>query len=414
MWIRKKILIQEIIRKENGKMSENVNITLHSDVLSMLHRLEAQGYEAYAVGGFVRDALLGRTAGDCDVTTNALPEEIKSVFKDERTVDTGIKHGTVTVIYNGEPYEVTTYRIDGEYADNRHPDEVSFTASLREDLARRDFTVNAMAYSDTRGLVDAFGGRGDIDSRLIRAVGNPTARFTEDALRILRAIRFASVLDFSVHPDTSAAIFSEAHRLQSVSAERILVEMRKLFGGIAAHRVLSEYREIVADILGISDMRLPSEEAFSLMNATERMLSVFFLSSASPSEAFSSAMHGLRSDRVTERLGAATLSAMSEIADGEGVYSAVIDYGIEVVRDAARLRTLLLGDTSARETLCRIEEDGRPTSLKELAVDGAMLVLLGYSGTKVGEALRASLLAALRGEIDNDRREILSYIKYLQ
>ena len=146
----------------------NVNITLHKDVIEILDRLERAGFEAYAVGGYVRDALLLKEAGDCDITTSALPEETKKVFDSERTVDTGIKHGTVTLIYNGVPYEITTYRVDGDYADNRHPDRVSFTATLREDLARRDFTVNAMAYSEVRGLVDIFGGREDLAAGIIR------------------------------------------------------------------------------------------------------------------------------------------------------------------------------------------------------------------------------------------------------
>ena len=204
-------------------MSQNVNITLHSNVSDILRRLEDAGYEAYAVGGYVRDSLMGRTAGDCDVTTSALPGDTKAVFSDFRTIDTGIKHGTVTVLYGGEPYEITTYRVDGEYADSRHPDSVSFIASLEEDLARRDFTVNAMAYSEGRGLVDLFSGRKDLAHRVIRAVGNPEKRFTEDAIRMLRALRFASVLDFEIEPATRTAIFSLWQRIASVSPERILV-----------------------------------------------------------------------------------------------------------------------------------------------------------------------------------------------
>ena len=175
----------------------NVNITLHKDIADILERLERAGFEAYAVGGYVRDALLLKEAGDCDITTSALPEQTKQVFDGERTVDTGIKHGTVTLIYNGVPYEITTYRVDGDYADNRHPDRVSFTASLREDLARRDFTVNAMAYSEARGLVDVFGGREDLAAGIIRAVGEIKLSIVVVCFVISKALKLSSSKIFS-------------------------------------------------------------------------------------------------------------------------------------------------------------------------------------------------------------------------
>ena len=164
------------------------------DVLYIIERLGASGFSAHVVGGSVRDSLIGRSLGDFDITMNATPDETKAVFEGCKTVDTGIKHGTVTLVLGGIPYEITTYRVDGDYKDNRHPDSVRFTDRLEEDLARRDFTVNAMAYSPDAGLSDPFGGREDAARKLIRAVGDPRVRFDEDALRILRALRFASVL----------------------------------------------------------------------------------------------------------------------------------------------------------------------------------------------------------------------------
>ena len=192
----------------------------------IIDQLNTNGFEAYVVGGCVRDSLLGRTPEDWDITTSAKPEQIKEIFK--RTVDTGIQHGTVTVLVEHEGYEVTTYRIDGEYEDGRHPKSVEFTGNLSEDLKRRDFTINAMAYSDREGLVDAFGGVKDLQNRTIRCVGNAMDRFTEDALRILRAIRFSAQLGFELEEETRAAIAVIAPNMAKVSKERIQVELTKL------------------------------------------------------------------------------------------------------------------------------------------------------------------------------------------
>ncbi len=188
--------------------------------------LTEAGFEAYVVGGCVRDAILGRTAADWDITTNARPEQVKALFP--RTLDTGLQHGTVTVMQGKEGFEVTTYRIDGEYLDGRHPDKVIFTPSLLEDLKRRDFTVNAMAYNQKDGLVDAFDGLGDLKRGRIRCVGDPRERFTEDALRILRAVRFSAQLDFTIEEKTKEALSEFAPNLRKVSAERIQTELVKL------------------------------------------------------------------------------------------------------------------------------------------------------------------------------------------
>ena len=201
-------------------------IQLPEDVKSILHILQDAGYEAYAVGGCIRDSLLGRTPDDWDITTSARPEETKALFG--KTIDTGIQHGTVTVMRHGRGYEVTTYRVDGEYEDGRHPKEVTFTASLEEDLKRRDFTVNAMAYNEEDGLVDLFGGRQDLERKIIRCVGEANERFEEDALRIMRAVRFSAQLGFTIEERTKEAIRGHADRLRQVSAERIQMELTKL------------------------------------------------------------------------------------------------------------------------------------------------------------------------------------------
>ena len=203
-----------------------IEIRLPDKVKYIIDRIEAAGYEAYAVGGCIRDSVIGRVPDDWDITSSASPWQVKALFK--RTIDTGIRHGTVTVMLEKEGFEVTTYRIDGEYEDGRRPKEVTFTSSLEEDLKRRDFTVNAMAYNSQKGLVDLFGGAEDIQKGVIRCVGNPEERFQEDALRMMRAVRFSAQLGYSIETGTAAAVRKMAGNLQKISAERIRTELVKL------------------------------------------------------------------------------------------------------------------------------------------------------------------------------------------
>ena len=203
-----------------------MKIELPGKVKYIIDTLICAGYEAYAVGGCIRDSILGRVPGDWDITTSASPLQVKQLFP--KTVDTGILHGTVTVLEGGEGFEVTTYRIDGEYEDQRHPCEVTFTSDLLEDLKRRDFTVNAMAYNEAQGLIDEFGGIEDLKNQVIRCVGEPAHRFTEDALRMMRAVRFAAQLGFTIEKHTKMAISQLAPDLGKISAERIQAELVKL------------------------------------------------------------------------------------------------------------------------------------------------------------------------------------------
>lgn len=226
-----------------------MQIKLPENVKKIIEKLESAGFEAYAVGGCVRDSLLGRVPNDWDITTSAKPLETKALFK--RTFDTGIKHGTISVLLDKEIYEVTTYRIDGEYEDARHPKEVTFTANLSEDLLRRDFTINAMAYNPKKGLVDLYGGVEDLNNKIIRCVGNPYDRFSEDALRIMRAVRFASQLDYSIEENTKRAIKELAPTLEKISAERIQTELIKMM--TSDH---PEYIEMAYE-LGITKIFLP-------------------------------------------------------------------------------------------------------------------------------------------------------------
>lgn len=226
-----------------------MNIQLPEKVQQIIKTLQSHGYEAYAVGGCVRDSLLGRTPGDWDITTSALPEETKALF--DKTFDTGIEHGTITVLMGKEGFEVTTYRIDGKYEDSRHPSEVTFTRCLSEDLLRRDFTINAMAYNDEDGIVDLFDGMADLEKKVIRCVGNAEARFGEDALRIMRAVRFSAQLGFEIEEQTQAAIRKLAFSLKNISAERIQVELIKLLTSPHPEQIRLAYE------LGITEVMLP-------------------------------------------------------------------------------------------------------------------------------------------------------------
>ncbi|MBR5533460.1 MAG: tRNA nucleotidyltransferase, partial [Ruminiclostridium sp.] len=222
---------------------------MSSQAALALELLRVAGHEAWIVGGCVRDHLLGITPKDYDITTSALPEETKAVFSGFSVIETGIRHGTVTVMMEGEPLEITTYRVDGGYTDARHPDQVTFTRSLREDAARRDFTMNAMAYAPGEGIQDFFGGQADVQAGIIRAVGDPAVRFQEDALRILRGIRFAAVLGFALEPETEQAARQYAPLLQKVSAERIAQELGKLLCGKYAGRILATYPDILGQFI---------------------------------------------------------------------------------------------------------------------------------------------------------------------
>ena len=251
-----------------------LDITLPIPVARALSVLEACGYEGFIVGGCVRDCLLGRTPNDWDITTNATPEQMKFCFADFRVIETGIRHGTLTVIVDGMQLEITTYRNDGEYLDNRHPVQVTFSEKIEDDLSRRDFTVNAMAYHPARGMVDLFGGREDLQTQTIRAVGDAKTRFEEDGLRILRAIRFASVLDFEIESDTAKAVHDCKHLLSGIAAERIREEFCKLICGFGAVRILREYIDVVS-------VSCPNLHDVSALSKTQNITAMMFLNTRS-------------------------------------------------------------------------------------------------------------------------------------
>ena len=395
-------------------MSEFV-MELPQHVEFILGKMKESGFVAHVVGGSVRDAVIGRECGDFDITTNALPEETEAVFRDYRIIETGIKHGTVSVILDGEQYEITTYRVDGDYKDNRHPESVTFTARLEEDLMRRDFTVNAMAYNPDTGLTDPFGGKRDGKDKLIRAVGDPYKRFDEDALRILRALRFASVLGFRIEEKTAQAVRERAHLLSSISKERIYTELKKLVMGVDATKILTEYADVLAPSLGgIVIKNLPKKELFDTADVHTRFSSLYLLNSPDPREVSYFALTGLKTDKLMR----------SRVADAIEIYGSVTfrdvrttlahfaDYGVQTSLDTLSLGILTERFTEREAQTCSDAlSSAIPYTVSQLAVRGGDVSALGFKGEKIGDALKSLLYAVIEGKVENERDALLAYLK---
>jgi len=387
----------------------------------IIKKIREHGFEAFAVGGCVRDTLLGRTPGDWDITTSARPEEVKAIFG--KTVDTGLKHGTVTIIKNHAGYEVTTYRIDGEYHDGRHPDSVEFTASLSEDLKRRDFTINAMAYSHETGIVDEFDGMGDLEHKTVRCVGLAEDRFTEDALRILRAIRFSAQLGFTIEDATYRAITKIAPNLKKVSKERIQTELTKLLLSDFPDRicmveetgispwVTKDFPEVFKREreIGEADMA----QRFAALAELPKEKSVRwagFLRHMEP-ETVGKILKDLKLDNETINNGKAMAAAFRtplspEKREIRRFLSRMTPYQFE---GALRLKELdgEKGIPEIRRLWQEIAEDGDCVSLKTLAVSGNDLIAAGIKpGKDVGEALK-TLLELVLDDPSMNKKEIL-------
>ena len=426
----------------------------------VLTALEGAGYEAWCVGGCVRDTLLGRHPGDWDVTTNALPEETMAVFG-ERAFPTGLQHGTVTVRVAHQTVEITTYRVDGEYHDHRRPDRVTFTRSLEEDLARRDFTVNAMALDLRGNLRDPFGGRKDLERGVLRCVGDPDRRFEEDALRILRGLRFAAVLGFSVDPATGVSIHRHGELLRDIAAERIQVELFKLLCGGHAAEVLREY----VDVTGVFWPELLPMVGFDQRNrhhcydVWEHTLHALEAVPADPVLRCTMLLHDIGKPAcfTVDEKGSGHFYGHPEVsrdlADGmlrrlkcgtafrETVVRLVAWHDRDISRTERGLRRALraLGEEDLRRLIAvkradnlaqapefrdtQAEIDRAETimekllaenacvSLKQLAVNGRDLMELGLSGPTVGQTLSALLDRVVDGELPNERSALLEWIR---
>ena len=381
----------------------------------VLDRLHGAGYQAYVVGGCVRDTLLGKSPKDWDICTNALPHEMQRVFADCHVIETGLQHGTLTVMHKHEPFEVTTFRVDGEYTDHRHPDEVVFVSDVREDLSRRDFTVNAMAWSAETGVVDAFGGQEDLQRQLIRCVGEPEKRFDEDALRIMRALRFASVYGFAIDPATDAAIHALAHTLVGVAAERIRVELAKLLCGEGAGDILRAYPDVLQVImpqLACVDW-LATVAAVEKAPATEILRLTMLLHQLSPDEA-KAVLVSLKQDNFTRDrvLLLVTHHAYDIRPTRHSMLTALSLLGVEVVRQLLIVRQAKgVDDDELSAVLEAVLADGICYTVKDMAVGGRDLMALGAKGKAVGECLSHLLSQLIAEKLPNDRDALLEEAK---
>ena len=404
-----------------------VRIALPKDVKHIIDVLMENGYEAYAVGGCVRDSILGRVPGDWDITTSALPMQVKGLFR--RTVDTGIQHGTVTVMLGRNGYEVTTYRIDGKYEDSRHPESVEFTPKLEEDLKRRDFTINAMAYNDEHGIVDIFDGVGDLQRKIIRCVGNAHDRFDEDALRILRAVRFSAQLGFGIEENTARAAKELAVNLKRISSERIHTEFNKMLK--SPH---PDYFS-VADAIGIMEIVLPEYHVMSAEDKAfvgalakecacqlpERYAAMLFMSGGyseeDPADTAKRVLKRLKLDNDTINTASMLLRfGMLEITDDESRIRHIIyetgDKNILRILDFRAAYEKCIGnditDVRRMYDICNmIFERGDCVSLKNLAITGKELIAMGVpAGRQMGEILNSLLMLVLDNPQLNDREQL--------
>lgn len=394
---------------------QKFDMTLPVGVEFIIDTLWANGFSAHVVGGAVRDSLLGRELGDFDITTDASPEQTKRIFSEFKTVDTGIKHGTVTVVIDHIPYEVTTYRIDGDYKDKRHPDSVTFTSELAEDLKRRDFTVNAMCYNSRDGLTDLFGGTDDAKAGMIRAVGDPYVRFSEDALRILRALRFAAVLDFDIEERTAEAAYELRESLKEVSGERIYAELKKLISGMAASRVIREYAPVLSVVMGgITVDSYPADSELYGFDLLTRLAAVFLLNSDAPVTDALRVLSALRTDNLTRSYTEKVLSAYDNVtfeSRKDTVY-ALFRHGEQVVSGVLKLGILVGRFTQKERNLfAEVIADAPAYRIADLKIGGRELLAMGYKGADVGAALERLLVAVIEGDCENIPESLIGFLK---
>lgn len=428
-----------------------------------IEKLNNAGYEGYLVGGCVRDLIMGNAPHDFDITTNALPEQTKQIFDGFTVIPTGEKHGTVTVLIEGVPLEITTYRIDESYSDNRRPDKVTFTSCLENDLKRRDFTMNAMAMDVNGKITDLFGGKEDIEKRIIKCVGDAEKRFEEDALRILRALRFSSGLGFSIDESTSDAIHKQKCLLKNISAERLNAEFKGIVCGKNAENVLRSYRDVIAvfipEILPCFDFQQHTRyhkydvwehiihAVGSSVNREKVRIALFFHDIAKPecykpdekgvghfkghplasAEKTHNIMTRLRFSKRFVRDVTALISHHSDELNSRSELRRLIgEIGAENVLD---LLDVQRADTLAKNDFCRerlqksdnqektvreIIENHECTSLKDLAVNGNDLIMLGFSGIQIRETLERILEAVFSDKIENQHSVLIDYAKLLK
>ncbi len=436
-----------------------MKITSNAQII--LQNLINNGYKAYLVGGTVRNYYLDNSVTDIDITTSATPEETLEVFKDFKTYKTGLKHGTVTVVIGGENIEVTSFRSEEGYSDNRHPDKVNFVKNLSEDLKRRDFTVNAMAYNESEGLIDNFNGIKDLNDKVIRAVGNAEERFKEDALRIMRALRFASVLDFEIEPQTEKALFKTKSLLKNVAVERIYAELVKLLMGDGVKRVLLKYKEIIFEIIPelknsdgflqmskyhVYDVYTHIVKSVSLSKKDKNVRLALLLHDIGKPDCFSLDEEGVghfyghqkRSEKISEvilkrlKVDNLTFKTVCNLVLLHDTKTDINRYEVKKFlnkHNMAFLKALVMvkeGDALAHnekyiesrmnsiknffKTALDVVSKNECYALKQLKINGTDLKKKGYKGSEISFKLNEILHKVMQGDLENNREILLKEI----
>lgn len=439
----------------------SVKIQIPEYARTAMKELDKNGFASFVVGGCVRDSIMGKIANDWDMTTSALPEETLEVFKDFRTIPTGIKHGTVTVLIDKQPLEITTFRIDGTYTDNRRPDSVNFTRNIENDLSRRDFTVNAMAYSEKEGLVDLFGGIEDIENKIIRCVGNPDKRFQEDALRIMRAIRFSSVLGFEIEKETAESIRRNKHLLKNIAAERIRTELEKLLLGDDAQRILLEFSDVIFEIIPELEETFGVEQnsPYHIYDVWHHIVKSVALSEKNKYVRLAMLFHdiGKPAKKTTDEKGIdhfkghalvsadmafeilkrlrydnKTISVVTKLIyhHDDRLYNApqnvkkhASKFGFEflyLLDKVSRADMLAQNpEMSNRFSDCdnyigllkKVEEENACLKISDLKLNGNDLISLGYQGKEIGNTLEMLLDKVLKNEIKNSKEDLMNHAR---
>ena len=394
-----------------------MSISIPENVMTALGILTKNGYFAYAVGGCVRDSLLGNKPDDWDICTSALPEQTAECFADYRVIPTGVKHGTITAIVE-KPLEITTFRIDGDYLDNRRPNEVLFTRKLEDDLCRRDFTVNAMALSADGEITDLYGGQEDLEAKLIRCVGCAEKRFEEDALRIMRALRFASVLGFEIERETAHAIRSKKHLLKNIAAERIVKEFTKLLCGDCT-QILREYAEVIKIFLPLGNFDKDTLDFIESSPKNPLLRLSILLAKSTPEEA-EKMLRELKYDNRTVKHVTLMLSAKEiKLTDSRPQVKRLINrFGEDAVSVADfHLYTGKITPElhkSIAETADSIIANGECCTLSKLAVKGSDIDALGiFPQNRIGSVLHTLLEKVIDGDCENDKDSLLKIAKKL-
>lgn len=396
-----------------------MKLNIPSDVIEIINRIYENKFEAYIVGGCVRDSLLNVIPHDYDITTNATPEDVINIFKDYKVIPTGIKHGTITLILNNNQYEITTYRIEGKYSDNRRPDEVKYSKDIYEDLKRRDFTINAMAYNHINGLVDKFMGVKDLENELIKCVGDSNERFNEDALRMIRAIRFSAKLGFNIEKETLDNIYKNAHLIKNISKERIHDEINKILISNDVSKIKLLHDTKMINYIGFNDKKI-SEEELILFSKSQKSLQIRLVLYLHMFYEKNEAIKFLKEMKYSNQI-RNYCEAMLNIINinlennKKNIKLKLSKIGYDKFYDLINIKNVLACNNKVEsENLIKIKSNlkeiidlGEVYLLSQLKVNGKDLQSIGYKGKSIGEELNNLLLLVINDNSLNDKQILL-------